>query len=292
MKSVRGVMLAEDEVMIREYEASYIDNPKSEGYVIATNRRLIFTGSTSTTTGSSILVRDTKIDTITGIYGGLTRKKSIIQIIIGVLIALVSLYFLINEGGLVAFIALLLGAFMTYRGFNASGVQMYLYVLSSQTSPSISVSVEASRGLFSRINNHDAAMTVAASGPGRHTEQMIKEISALIQDIQIMGDLAVNKWNNHQMVDEPVQPKPSTNEQFSTVVATVKQTANKVKETAVTASEVVSEVSKKAKENKEEKLAAAQNTKACSCGTVCASDADFCTECGNKLDSKSEVIFG
>lgn len=75
MKTARGIILAEDEVVIREYEASYIDVPKSEGYIITTNRRLIFTGSTSSAMGSSIIVRDTKIDNITGVVGGLTRKK-------------------------------------------------------------------------------------------------------------------------------------------------------------------------------------------------------------------------
>lgn len=311
MKDVRGVILAEDEVIIREYEASYINNPKSEGYVIATNRRLIFTGSTSKALGSSILIRDTKIDSITGVYGGLTRKRSIIQIIIGILIVLMSSYSLIEDGGMFSFIFLLIGIIITYLGFNASGVQMYLYVLSSLSSPTISVSVEASRGWFSKINLHDASMTVSASGPGKHTEQMIRELGALVQDIQTMGDLAINKWNNQQMVDEVIQPKPTTSEQLSTVVSTVKETAatasevakkakeseqfkasvtsmketaTKVKEKAVTASESVIEATKKVRDNHEEKSIDLQKTKTCECGNVCGEEANFCTQCGKKLD--------
>ena len=288
MKNVRGVVLAEDEVLIREYEASYLKNPKTEGYVIATNRRLIFTGNTSTAFGSSILVRDTKIDTITGIYGGQTRKKSIIQIIIGVLITIFGLN-IVDQGGLVPYIFILLGVFIAYKGISAAGVQMYLYVLSSQSSPAISVAVEASRGLFSRISGHDAVMAVSASGPGKNTEQMIKEISALIQDIQIMGDLAISKWNNQELVDIPVETKPSPKEQLSSVVDTVKNTANKVKDSAVTVSGAVS---KPSKENTDVDPSMVQNTKSCSCGTVNTEDALYCTECGSKLEITQENMFG
>lgn len=285
MKNARGIILSEDETVIREYEASYIQAPKSEGYVIATNRRVIFTGSTSSAMGSSIIVRDTKIDTITGVVGGLTRKKSIVQIIIGMLIALVGLIWIFNDFGIIPLIILALGGYIAYRGLSAGGVQMYLSILSSQATPAINVAVESSRGLFARIYSHDAVMTVAASGPGKHTEQMIREIGALVQDIQVMGDLAIDKWVNKPISSEPVQPITSPSEHFSTTLDTLKQTASKVKDTAVMATETVAEASKKVTENKK----TLQKIIKCTCGTTLSVDAEFCTECGQK---QQENIFG
>ncbi|MEK4011130.1 hypothetical protein [Peribacillus sp. FSL M8-0224] len=286
MKTARGIILAEDEVVIREYEASYIDVPKSEGYIITTNRRLIFTGSTSSAMGSSIIVRDTKIDNITGVVGGLTRKKSIIQIIIGVIIALIGLVGIFNDFNIIMLLVLLLGSYIAYRGISAGGVQMYLSIFSSQAAPAISVAVEASRGLFSRISKHDAVMTVAASGPGKHTEQMIREIGALVQDIQIMGELAVSKWIDKPMSIENFR-QYSKKEQLTSTIETIKQTATMVKETAVTATDSVVEVSKKTKATKE----SPKSTKQCECGTTLLAEAEFCTECGKKQQAQ-ENIFG
>lgn len=291
MKNARGIILSEDEVVIREYEASFIESPKSEGYVIATNRRIIFTGSTSTAMGSSIIVRDTKIDTITGVVGGLTHKKSIIQIIIGLFITFITLYMLFNDvlSNFISVLFLLLGVFIAYKGFNASGVQMYLSILSSQSTPAISVAVEASRGLFSRINGHDAVMTVTASGPGKHTEQMIREIGALVQDIQIMGDLAIDKWVDKSITINPLPQQPTAKEQLTFTMDTLKKTATKVKETAIIATDTVSEVSKKVKENNAASQVELTETRQCECGKTLALNAEFCSQCGKKQQAN---IFG
>ncbi|MBD3108848.1 hypothetical protein IEO70_10775 [Bacillus sp. AGMB 02131] len=253
MKNVRGIVLSEDETVIREYEASYIANPKSEGYVIATNRRLIFTGSSKSTLGSSIILRDTKIDSISGVSGGLTHKKSLLSIVIGAIIALFGLTFFESAFN-ISVLLLGIGGFLIYKGFNASGVQMYLLIMSSDSTPAINVSVEASRGFFSRITSNDAFLTVAAAGPGRNTEQMIREISALIQDIQIMGDLAIDKWKNSNYEDRPLKktsglaPKEPDSES------------------------VVPEY--------------------CRCKTPNVTGAEYCVECGGKIQMPQTNIFG
>lgn len=82
MDTIHGVRLAQGETVIREYEASSLIEPAVMGYVVATNRRLIFIGNSQTSMGSSLLVRDTKIDNVVGVTGGLTYERSIKAIII------------------------------------------------------------------------------------------------------------------------------------------------------------------------------------------------------------------
>lgn len=275
MKNVRGVLLSEDEVVIREYEASNLELMNAKGFVIATNRRLIFTGSTKTAFGNSVLVRDTKIDSITGVMGGLSRKKSILQLIIGILIALVGIMSF-SSSFLFALIGLALGGFIAYKGLKSKGLQMYVSVMSSQSSPVINVSVEAANGFFSRIKSNDAFLTVNASGPGIHTEQLIREIGALIQDIQTMGDLAIDKWRDKPLQSVAVET-PSTIEQFSSTIQTVK-------EKAATATATIAEV-----KNQHSQPDKTNAYKACSCGSKVERDAAFCHECGGKFE---ESIFG
>lgn len=76
MSVVHGIRLGTGEQVIRQYEASRLAEPKATGYIIATNRRIIFTGNSESTLSSSIMVRDTKIDNITGVIGGITRERT------------------------------------------------------------------------------------------------------------------------------------------------------------------------------------------------------------------------
>lgn len=296
MKNVRGVILSEDEVVIREYEASYISNPKSEGYVIATNRRLIFTGSTKSVTGSGVIVRDTKIDNISGINAGLSHQRSFTTLIIGAIIALLGLMYLFNDFGIIPLAVLAIGAFLVYRGLKSAGTMMHISILGGQSSAAISVAVEASTGIFSRVRGNQAIMTVAASGPGKHTEQLIREIGALIQDIQIMGDLAIEKWRDIPVEANAVSAPTSvlSREQLDSTINIVKNTASKVKDSAINASNNVQETVNQVKESKENNLQSnttevvTDGTK-CKCGAIVAAGDTFCSECGIKQEVN---IFG
>lgn len=237
MQEIRGVHLSEDEQVIREYEASYIAKPRTEGYIIATNRRLIFTGSSTGVLGNSIVVRETKIDTITGVISELNRGKSLAQIIFGIIISIIGLLmlstdFLLFINDFVSAIILLIGGYMLYKAIKFPGVEMYLSILTSgQFSSAIQVAVAAKSGLFSKLSNNSAWLSVTASGPGANTEQLIREVGALIHDIQIMGDLAIEKWKykpiNNVPVAQPTYISDKVQMQVSNVTSTI---SNKVKE--------------------------------------------------------------
>ena len=118
MSVVHGIRLGTGEQVIRQYEASRLVEPKATGYIIATNRRIIFTGNSESTLSSSIMVRDTKIDNITGVIGGITRERSIMAFIIAFIVVMFSLMLLTNEFVGYGIVGLLIAAFIGYKGFN------------------------------------------------------------------------------------------------------------------------------------------------------------------------------
>ncbi|WLR55499.1 hypothetical protein LC048_00275 [Mesobacillus subterraneus] len=297
MRETHGVVLSEGETVIREYEASYIENPKTEGYLVATNRRLIFTGSSKSMMGNSLIVRETKIDQVSGVLSNLSRGKNIDQIIFGIILVLVGLVSLIvGDFGFFSLISLLIiawGAHTLYKAFTLSGIQMYLSILTSgQSSSAIQVAVEAKSGILGRfgLGGDTAWLAVAASGPGKHTEQMIREIGALVQDIQVMGDLAIDKWVDQPMKNTPVKT-PVSSEQLSS-------TLNKIKVTAAAASTAVSQqVQEKKAEyqnNANAKNSMQDDEQTCDCGNNIQSGSAFCGECGRPVKQKvlEESFFG
>ncbi|MFG6496264.1 hypothetical protein P8610_12935 [Fictibacillus sp. UD] len=285
MRQIHGVVLSEGETVIREYEASYIENPKTEGYLVATNRRLIFTGSSKSMMGNSLLVRETKVDQVTGVISQLSRGKNIGQIIFGAILSLVGLFTVFNGDGfgfisLFALIILAWGLHTLYKAFTQSGVQMYLGIQTSgQSSSAIQVAVEAKSGILSRfgLGGDTAWLSVAASGPGRHTEQMIREVGALVQDIQVMGDLAIDKWVGQPMKNSPVSIPVSTEE----MGAQLTNTFSKIKDTATAASHKISQQVQEKKESSQNRIQDESTT--CECGSTISLGAAFCGECGSSV---------
>ena len=290
MNTVRGITLSEGEQVIRQYEASSLKVPKADGYVIATNRRMIFTGSAETALGSSVIVRDTKIDSISGVIGGLTHKKSLTQIIIGSILGLYGLINLIDDVTMLYTAIFLVGIALVISGLRAGGVQMYLSIFSSEASPAISVSVQKKRGLFSKIGSNDAVMTVGAAGPGKHTEQMIREIGALIQDIQVMGDLAIEKWATKPIQENATDYEGNT-DYLANTMQTITKTVNAVKE--ANAKPVTSEKTFTAPPVQKDEATIVPLEKVesatCECGAINDVGSRFCESCGSSLQNQEKT---
>lgn len=274
MKMVRGIVLAENEVVIREYEASALEVPKAEGYVIVTNRRVVFTGSSQSIAGSGLVVRDVKVDSISGVVAGLVRNRSFKLLILGVLLALVGLFMTFKDLSLVSSLILIIGAICLYFGLKSKGMLMYINILGSQSSSALSVTVESS-SLFSRVRGNEANMTISAAGPGRHTEQMLREIGALIQDVQVMGDMAIEKWKNAPISKGEFQAIP-VKDQLALQLNTVVNTANKVKESTVLATQNFQDQLNNSNHSRSQIAATMQ----CKCGAVLEADSAFCPDCG------------
>lgn len=285
MQKHRGIVLSETESVIREYEASYLKNPKTEGYIIATNRRLIFTGSSKSLMGNSIVVRETKIEQVSGVISQISRGKNIGQIIFGLVAGIIGISFLFVGGfaTLIGILGVALGAHQLYRAFFKSGVEMVLSILASgESNSAIQVSVEAKSGIFSRfgLGGNSAWMSIVASAPGRHTEQLISELGALVQDIQIMGDHAIEKWKNVDMVAVEVNNDKVTD---------INAAYNKVKEKSIVATSELKQHTNNYKEKLESKNSSSSLKEesvasvVCECGNAHADDEVYCFECGGKV---------
>lgn len=277
MDVIHGVHLSQGERVIREYEASSLVEPAVTGYVVATNRRLIFTGNAKTSMGSSVIVRDTKIENVVGVTGGLTYERSIKALILGALTALVGVVLLFGGYVMYALAALAVGGFIMYKGWRAGGTHMHMNVITTQSAPAFGVSVAMRRGWLSNQALGEVYTMVEAAAPGRDTEQMIRELGAVVQDIQQMGDAAIERWQHVGMEGNNAIPTmPSTGEQVTAAVDLMKTTTTKIKDMTVATTEA-------AKKMKEDAALAKQQKALCACSHQNAPGALFCAACGEKL---------
>lgn len=291
MEYVNGIALAEGEKVVRKYEASVLKKPKSKGYLIATNRRLIFSGEGSGISGRSLLVREVKIDQVSGIESFFGKGWSIAKLIFAIILTIMFLVLFnatnnpFDEG--VGFeVIFLLGlawpAYLIYKMITNPGNQMALQVIASNQSPSaIGVAVEQGTGLLGTlfgslgIGGSHAWMSVTAAGPGRHTEVMVRELGALVQDIQVMGDHAIERWNQVGIKENTIKDAPQTNvrDQIAATVEKISETTSKYQERHYAPSQ--------------------SSSYTCSCGAVVSQNDLFCGSCGSKVKKDSdEEIFG
>lgn len=203
MDFIRGIALADGEKVIRQYEATTLENPKTEGYIIATDRRLIFSGEAQGLKGQSMIVNDVKMDHVTGVHafvGGGNNFSKIIWIVIFSIITLI-----LGNISSVFYLGLLIPAFIVYKLIKnplKTSMMSMVIMADNQTPSSIQISAASQSGsfisaLFSKQNfdgNH-AWMSVSAA-PGKDTLAMIKEIGALVLDIQAKGEHAADRWMN------------------------------------------------------------------------------------------------
>lgn len=291
MEYVNGIALADGEKVIRQYEASVLKKPKAKGYLIATNRRLIFSGEGNGISGKSVLVREVKIDQVSGIESYYGKGWSIAKLILAIVLTIIFLMLFASTrspyGGIGISWIFLLGlawpAYIFYKMITNPGNQMALQVYSTAQSPSaIGVAVESGIGIFGAlfswlgIGGNHAWMSVAAAGPGRNTEAMVRELGALVQDIQVMGDHAIERWSQVKIKESKIQLQPKTNLVKEQLAATMEKIQEKKAAVSQSASAAVSE-----------------SSETCSCGAPVGKDDVFCGNCGKKLkqqDDDSEIF--
>ena len=95
--------------------------------------------------------------------------------------------------------------------------------------------------------------------PGKHTEVMVRELGALIQDIQVMGDHAIVKWQDVALKEN----------KFAEI-----KTPNVVKEQLAATVEKISETTNKLQEK--------HAIQYCRCGAPLSAEDVFCGNCGSK----------
>ena len=175
--------LAENEIVIRRYHCCSIKRPSAEGDLTVTNKRLIFHSEGS----SSRVVKEVPINAVGGLdcYTGLNLQMGLL--VFGVLLVLSSL-FLFSVNGFIGAMVFVAGVGAIIFSIRHS---FFMCVYTQNTSSS---SISLGSGMFSRGPGNGALYSLQ-SEPTQDTVRMMVELGAIVQDLQTMGDHAVEKWS-------------------------------------------------------------------------------------------------
>lgn len=185
---VIDTVLAEGEMIIRKYNCADVRGVK--GYLTVTNKRLLFNASG----GSSRFNQEVTLSSVSGLTCYKGTNVSLPLVIIGALLALLGTMAsisgsMISSGGTTVGIVLMaIGGLLIYLGIRTAFL-IAVYAKDVQISP-----IVVGEGPKSFIGN--SALFAVASTPTADTDIMLSELGALVQDLQSMGDLAIEKWQN------------------------------------------------------------------------------------------------
>ena len=181
------LVLAENEKVVRQYQCSNIKRPRCTGYLTVTNKRILFQAKAAT----SRVAKEVVLDSVSGLdcYYGL--NISIVGIVLGALLALCGLTALFSGGGgpavLMGLILLALGVVIIVFSIRKS---FFLSIFSSKANGS-----PISLGAGARTLAGNGALYALVSEPTADTDRMLNELGALVQDLQTLGDHAIEKWS-------------------------------------------------------------------------------------------------
>lgn len=187
--SIINPVLAEGEVVVRKYNCADVRGVK--GYLTVTNKRLLFNASG----GNSRFNQEVTLSSVSGLtcYRGLNVDTK--MVIIGSILALLGIGVLSASsntygggGGALGMILMAVGGFIIYLGIRTA-FQIAVYAKDVQLSP-----IVVGEGPKSLLGN--SALFAIASTPTVDTDIMLEELGALVQDLQSVGDLAIEKWQN------------------------------------------------------------------------------------------------
>lgn len=193
MAQMHGLILAEGEKFIRQYQCSYIQSffhwisiLNCKGYLTITNQRVIFQGKGPV----SRINTEISLNSVCGFDSYCGKNISIIGILFGIVVIFMGLSMLtsyFNKEVFMGLFFILIGIFIIYCSIQKS----FLFKIFSSrgTSPTITLGV----GPLTSFGN--SALKTLKSAPTQDTDRMINELGAVIHDLQTMGDKAIEKWS-------------------------------------------------------------------------------------------------
>ena len=182
----RDFMLASGEKIVREYLCSNLRKPKCKGYLTVTNKRIIFHAKET----SSRIEKEVVLDSVSGLDCFYGMNVSVLKVIVGLLLFFVGTKFLFESFilTLIGLAVMALGVLLMYSSMQKS---FKLAVYSSKAS---GAPIHIGAGAQSLIGN--GVLYSLTSAPTEDTDRMLSELGALIQDLQTLGDDAIEKWKN------------------------------------------------------------------------------------------------
>ncbi len=203
MPQMHGLVLAEGEVFVRQYQCSYIQSffhwisvLNCKGYLTITNQRVIFQGKGPTSRINS----EVSIDSIGGFDSYCGRNISIWGILIGLLVTLAGFsnftvttvswfgrYSSHSEINLMGLLVMVIGILIILGSIQKS----FLFKIFSSRGTGATITL----GVGPLTSFGNGALKTLKSAPTQDTDRMINELGAVIHDLQTMGDAAIEKWS-------------------------------------------------------------------------------------------------
>jgi len=191
-QTLNGIKLSNEEFAVRTYRCSQLKFPSCTGYLSVTNRRVLFHGYGE----SSRIVDEVPLDSVSGIstlYGG---KLLVGRLIAGLLLTIGSLVAFGNSAdryGNANPIYISIGIFALIIGIALlASCYRKTFALKVYSSKASNSPIDIGSGSGGAVGS-SALFTVVAY-PTEQTDNMMLELGAMIDDLQKMGDLGVERW--------------------------------------------------------------------------------------------------
>ena len=187
---VSDLILADGEIVVRQYKCA--DFSKASGYLTVTNKRVMF----HAVGDNSRLSQEVGLPSVSGLRSYYGTNYDTKKILLGVLVGIVGIIIMVSMGGLgigpapilMGLVLLLVGAFLIILGIERSFL-IAVYAKDVTRSP-----IVVGQGPTSLAGN--SALYAFNTMRNQETDQMLNELGAMIQDLQTLGDYAIEKWKS------------------------------------------------------------------------------------------------
>ena len=186
------VTLADGEEVVKEYACTQLKRPKCQGTLSVTNKRIIFHGKGRT----SRIQKEVPIKLVSGLDTYYGINFDFIKIIIGVfiLMGVIMAYDFMSQipfsEGSNMYLGLIysaaVGIFFIWWGIQPC------FILSLYATGKDGMPIQIGTPPISSIGN--GALYSLKAVKSAETDLMMKELGAMVEELQTMGDMAIEKW--------------------------------------------------------------------------------------------------
>lgn len=201
-----NITACEGEVSVKSYLCTHFDSKlfgiKADGFLEVTNKRLLFLATGKSIGGTSAIQSEVAIGDVSEIkiYRGTTFNLPLfitglvisLAIAAAIKTALSSIFY--NSPFLTSVVVLTLLGYAIYRVYYASKKKAFSMLINTKGGNGNVVYIA---GLSPFGGGNGAAARALTAEPARDSDLLMREIGALVLDIQNLGDNAIEKWQSN-----------------------------------------------------------------------------------------------
>lgn len=196
------VSLCEGEQSVKAYQCTEFKSKfygiSGKGYLEVTNKRLLFQTPGQNARGWVGIHNEVAISEVSDIkmYKGYTT--SLLKLILGLIGALLGALIIragisaFTSDGVGTFFGLAVFAYLAYLAYNWAKNDAFSIIINTRQGEA--VVALAGESPFSK-GGFTSSKSLISNKPSIDTDTMIREIGAVILDVQTLGDYAIQKWN-------------------------------------------------------------------------------------------------